>query len=85
MTDTMAEERIEGPTPNGGAYALAYFSAGGVPVEDQAQADAAEVIEFTADSAEIMRTYADLPGTFTALIQSVSLPHPRGGADRRHR
>jgi hypothetical protein len=62
LATTVTEERIEGPTPSGGAYALAYFSAGGVPV-DKAQADAVEVIEFTADGAEIARTYADLPGT----------------------
>jgi hypothetical protein len=43
-TDPM---RIPGPTPNGGAYAIAYQHDNGV-----------EIVEFDAANREIMRTYS---------------------------
>jgi hypothetical protein len=49
-------ERSEGPTPNGGAYALAYFSKAGCPAV-RGEADAVEIVEYTADGREIFRTY----------------------------
>lgn len=44
-------ERIPGPTPNGGAYAIAYHHPDG----------SVEIVEFTADHVEIQRTYSDPP------------------------
>ncbi len=41
-------QRIEGPIPNGGAYALVYTRPNG----------AIEIVEFDADGKEIRRTYA---------------------------
>ena len=49
-------ERSDGPTPNGGAYALAYFSKAGGPAL-RGDADAVEIVEYTADGREIFRTY----------------------------
>ncbi len=44
-------ERIAGPTPNGGAYAIAYHLPDG----------SIEIVEFTADDRELMRTYSAPP------------------------
>lgn len=41
-------ERTEGPTPNGGAYAFAYFHDDG----------SMEIVEFDANDNEIHRTYS---------------------------
>jgi hypothetical protein len=41
-------ERIEGPTPNGGAYAIAYAYDDG----------SMEIVEFNAQGEEIARTYS---------------------------
>ncbi len=57
----MAEERIDGPTPAGGAYAVAVFSRDGQPVE-KSEATAVEVVEYAEDGTAISRTYATLPG-----------------------
>jgi hypothetical protein len=46
-------ERTEGPTPNGGAYAIAYFHDDG----------SMEIVEFDANDNEIHRTYSDPPET----------------------
>lgn len=46
--DPVPPERIEGPTPQGGAYALVYTHDDG----------SKEVVEFEADGGEIRRTYA---------------------------
>ena len=47
----MTAERIEGPTPNGGAYAILYRDSNGNPVE---------IVEYNAHGSERMRTYARL-------------------------
>jgi hypothetical protein len=44
-------ERIEGPTPAGGAYAIAY-------VGDDRRG---EIVEFNAEGNQLARTYATLP------------------------
>ncbi len=50
--DTTAEpKRIEGPTPNGGAYALVYEHSDG----------GAEIVEFDAQGRQIFRTYSTPP------------------------
>ena len=51
------EVRTEGPTPAGGAYAIALFSRDEVPV-DQAEATHVEIIEYAADGTLIKNTYA---------------------------
>lgn len=56
-----AEERIEGPTPNGGAYAVAIFSRDGKPAE-KADATAVEITEYAADGTALLRTYGRLTG-----------------------
>ena len=55
----MAEERIIGPTPAGGDYAVARFSCDGKPVEKD-QATEVEIIEYSADGMEIRRTYGSI-------------------------
>lgn len=54
-------ERVEGPTPAGGAYAIAIFSRAGVPVPKE-QADAAEITEYDAEGRVILRTYGRIGG-----------------------
>jgi hypothetical protein len=44
-------ERIDGPTPNGGAYLVIYRHDDG----------STEIVEFDADDAEIHRTYSPPP------------------------
>lgn len=50
-------ERIDGPTPDGGDYSIAYFrDAEGNPCP-RAEAAEVEVVEFSADGEQINRTY----------------------------
>jgi hypothetical protein len=52
------QERTEGPTPHGGAYAVAYFSdCHGEPTPKD-RAGRVEIAEFDADDLRIFRTYA---------------------------
>lgn len=44
----MKAERINGPTPSGGAYAVLYRDDDGNPIEG---------VEYAADGSEILRTY----------------------------
>lgn len=54
-------ERTEGPTPNGGASAVAYFrDRDGRPCR-KADAAAMEVIELDASGTAIFRTYLQIP------------------------
>jgi hypothetical protein len=48
LTEAIKKPRIEGPTPNGGAYAIAY-------THDDASM---EIVEFNAQGEEIARTYS---------------------------
>lgn len=57
MTTVVEPIRTEGPTPNGGAYAIARFTRDGAPAPKE-QADAVEVVEYDAAGREIHRTYA---------------------------
>lgn len=51
------EERTEGPTPNGGAYAIAYFQdADGNPADKDAAVQA-EIVEFDEQGNQLFRTY----------------------------
>ena len=58
-------ERHDFPTPNGGAYAIAYFHADG---------SIAEIVEFTADDRELQRTYCEPPATTTDQVDRKDLP-----------
>ena len=44
-------ERIDGPTPNGGVYAIRYFHDDG----------SSEIVEFDANDKQIWRTYMEAP------------------------
>jgi hypothetical protein len=52
--------RFEGPTPNGGAYAIAYWIASNGDRATRETATAVETVEFDADDRVIRRTYATL-------------------------
>ena len=45
-------ERVDGPTPNGGAYAVGYYDETGHLIE---------VVEYDADGEQIFRTYNETP------------------------
>ena len=51
------QERIDGPTPNGGAYSIAYFqNEGGEPITKDL-ASKVEILEFDQNGSVIHRTY----------------------------
>lgn len=52
----MPVERIDGPTPRGGAYSEAQFSRDGEPADKQ-DANAVEITEYAADGTVLGRTY----------------------------
>jgi hypothetical protein len=53
-------ERTEGPTPNNGAYAIAYYQdIDGTPVP-KSQALRAEVVEYSAQGKPVAITFIDL-------------------------
>jgi hypothetical protein len=59
--DPDTHERTEGPTPSGGAYAIAYFRDKlGNPCP-KAEAAGIEVVEFDARDRAIFRTYMTRP------------------------
>lgn len=61
----MAGVRVDGPTPLGGAYAVASFTdAAGAATDDPSQAVATEITEFDSYGNELGRTYGrnDIPG-----------------------
>lgn len=62
----MAEERIEGPTPNGGAYSIAYWrDDNGNPV-DREQATKVEIVEYDEAGEQVWRSYANMPPSLEA-------------------
>lgn len=55
--DPATRRRTEGPTPNGGAYAIAFFrDANGKPCTES-EAAGMEIVEFDARDEVIRRTY----------------------------
>lgn len=54
------QERIEGPTPNGGAYAIAFWHAEDGSPTDKESAVTCEVVEYDANDQVVFRTYATL-------------------------
>lgn len=66
-------ERVEGPTPAGGAYAVAYFSdAKGNPCI-KALASSMEIVEFNKKGEEISRTY----GTTKPIVKGLAVHNLR--------
>ena len=61
----MQVERTEGPTPNGGSYAIAYFSRDRIPV-DKSVATEVEIVEHDAQGGVVFRTYGKLTGSAPA-------------------
>lgn len=61
MTPTMADERINGPTPAGGDYAIASFFRDGVDVPKE-EATEIEITEYSADGRVLKRTYGNRTG-----------------------
>ena len=54
--------RVDGPTPNGGAYAIRYYrDADGNPCPAD-RSVSSEIVEFTADDRAIHRTYTSVGG-----------------------
>lgn len=55
------QERHDGPTPNGGAYSIAYFLDDHRDPVAKDEATAMEIIEFDADGEQVHRTYMAKP------------------------
>jgi hypothetical protein len=58
MAADATSERIDGPTPNGGAYAVASWRDGSGNPTTKDRAVSAEVVEYAADGRGLARTYA---------------------------
>lgn len=56
----MNEERIDGPTPNGGAYAIIYYQDAQGELTDKSSAVRAELIEFDANGEQVWRSYVEI-------------------------
>ena len=56
----MVSERIDGPTPHGGDYAIAYYQDASGEAVDKSRAVAVEIVEFDARDNYIFRTYGTL-------------------------
>lgn len=62
MAEPETTERVEGPTPNGGAYAIVYYQAAdGAPVP-KSEAVRGEAFEYTADGKPLGITFLDWTG-----------------------
>lgn len=60
MNESQVSEKTDGPTPGGGAYAIAYYrERNGSPVAKD-RAVRAEIVEFDSHDQPIHRTYSDL-------------------------
>lgn len=59
IIDDPMQERTEGPTPAGGAYAIAYFSDGKGNRVPKSKASAMEIVEYSRDGKVILRTYME--------------------------
>ena len=56
----LATERVEGPTPHGGAYAIATFLNDKNEAVTKALATRINIVEYDAGGQEIFRTYSDM-------------------------
>lgn len=56
----MVERRVDGPTPNGGAYTvITYYDIEHKRVDEEV-ATHAELVEFDANGEQVLRTYVEL-------------------------
>ncbi|GAA2736989.1 hypothetical protein [Actinocorallia aurantiaca] len=56
MPEESVSRRVEGPTPNGGAYSVGYFFRGGLAVP-QRYADRMLIVEYDEDDRPFHRTW----------------------------
>jgi hypothetical protein len=57
---SLTEERIDGPTPQGGAYSIAYYRDENGELIDKAVASRVEIVEYDSRGNMIWRTYGTL-------------------------
>lgn len=55
-----SQKRVDGKTPAGGAYSIAYFLDDQRGAVDEKQATKVEIVEFTKAGEEIKRTYGTI-------------------------
>ncbi len=60
MPDEIKQERIEGPTPGGGLYAIAFYLDNRDRAVEKRKAKRAEIVEYDERDVAIARTYAEL-------------------------
>jgi hypothetical protein len=53
------QERIDGPTPNGGVYSIAYFSDDDGDPTSKQKATRMEIVEFDREGNQLFRTYME--------------------------
>lgn len=76
VSDPVADETVQrrpGPTPNGGAYSVAYFQNDAGEPTRKDQATRVEIHECREDGEVIFRTYGE---------RALNTRDPRGGAGR---
>lgn len=60
QADQETQQRIDGATPNGGVYSVAYWQdKDGQPINKR-EAVKAEIVEYDSNDQSVFRTYADL-------------------------
>lgn len=60
---TIFQERIDQPTPNGGAYSIAYFQDAAGDRTSKDSAVKMEIVEFSAEGEPVFRTYLEKSGS----------------------
>ena len=63
MSEILTSERTDGPTPNGGVYAIAYFQDDKGEATTKDKATQVEIIEFSRSGDQIIRTYGTIQNT----------------------
>ena len=60
LNNPQTNQRIDGPTPNGGAYSIAYFQDAEGEATTKEKAVKVEVVEFSRSGDHVFRTYANI-------------------------
>lgn len=60
---TIFQERVDKPTPNGGAYSIAYFQDAAGDRTSKDSAVRIEIVEFSAEGEQVFRTYLEKGGS----------------------